>query len=166
MADYDWSRFSQKIYLNTRMQHVYDAWTKRANIEHWFLRKGEFTNPNGKVREDNEQVQKGDKYEWMWHGHPDTTAEHGVITEANGKDHFQFVFGDAGVVTVDMKEVGNATELVLTQDRIPTDEKGRVSYHIGCSTGWTFYLANLKSLMEGGIDLRNKNVDYKGVINS
>jgi hypothetical protein len=89
-----------------------------------------------------------------------------VITEANGKDHFQFVFGDAGVVTVDMKEVGNATELVLTQDRIPIDEKGRESYHIGCSTGWTFYLANLKSLMEGGIDLRNKNVDYKGVINS
>jgi hypothetical protein len=32
--------------------------------------------------------------------------------------------------------------------------------------GWVFYLANLKSFPEGGIDLRNKNEKLKSVINS
>jgi hypothetical protein len=40
------------------------------------------------------------------------------------------------------------------------------NYHLGCKTGWTFYLANLKSLMEGGIDLRNKNEKIQRVINA
>ena len=166
MKEYDWSKFSQRIYLEVPMQQVYDAWTTRTNIENWFLRKGEFKTPDGAIRPDNDQVQKGDTYEWLWHGHPDTTAEHGSITEANGTDLFQFVFGDAGVVTVQLKPHGGVTEMVLTQDQIPTDEHGKASYHVGCSTGWTFYLANIKSTMEGGIDLRNKNLAYKGVINS
>jgi hypothetical protein len=32
---------------------------------------------------------------------------------------------------------------------------------VQCQLGWTFYLANLKSVIEGGVDLRNKNVDLK-----
>ena len=37
---------------------------------------------------------------------------------------------------------------------------------MGCLEGWTFYLTNLKSVIEGGLDLRNKNLDIKGVINA
>ena len=48
--------------------------------------------------------------------------------------------------------------------KIGPDEKLRL--YIGCGEGWTFYLANLKSMLEGGIDLRNKNDKIKGVINS
>lgn len=155
-----------KIYLNAGMPQVYDAWTTRTGLEKWFLRKAEFTKPGGGIREDNSHVQKDDTYEWMWHGHPDTTAEHGVVTEANGTDRFQFIFGEAGVVTVQLRQVDDATELILTQDNIPTDEHGKTSYHVGCSTGWTFYFANIKSVLEGGSDLRNKNMAYKGVINS
>src|SRR6185436_8929921 len=135
MAPHDWSRFTLKVYINATMQEVYDAWTTRNNIEKWFLRKGEFILPDGTVRENNSHVQVGDTYEWMWHGHPDTTVEHGVVTEADGKDRFAFVFGEAGVVTVSLKDRGDAVEMVLTQDRIPTDEAGKANYHVGCSTG-------------------------------
>ncbi len=166
MSQIDWSKFTQKIYINTPMQKVYDAWTTRSNIEGWFVRKGEFTKPDGTVRASDSAVQQGDTYEFMWHGHPDTTVEHGVVEEANGKDRFRFVFGAAGVVDVSLREVGNATEMTLTQAQIPTDEKSRHDYYVGCSTGWTFYLANIKSIYEGGLDLRNKNTAYKGVINS
>lgn len=41
-----------------------------------------------------------------------------------------------------------------------------INYHIGCTKGWNFYLTNLKSLLEGGIDLRNRNKGLKEVINS
>ena len=30
------------------------------------------------------------------------------------------------------------------------DDASRANYHLGCLTGWTFYLANLKSILEGG----------------
>lgn len=167
MKPIDWSRFAHKIYLIVPMQRVYDAWTTRRNIESWFLRKGEFRMADGSIRPDDSPVQKGDTYEWMWHGHPDTTVEHGTITEANGKDRFQFVFGNAGVVTVSLKAVeSNVTEMILVQDQIPDDERGRYDFHVGCSTGWTFYEANIKSILEGGMDLRNKNMAYTNVINS
>ena len=166
MSQPDWSKFSLKIYINAPMQKVYDAWTTRVNIESWFLRKGEFKTPDGKLRSHKEQIQKDDTYEWMWHGHPDSSVEHGIVTEANGKDRFRFIFGGAGTVTVQLKDVGDATEMILTQDNIPTDEQGRMNFHVGCSTGWTFYFANIKSILEGGLDLRNKNPSYSNVINS
>lgn len=37
---------------------------------------------------------------------------------------------------------------------------------VGCGEGWVFYLANLKSILEGGIDLRNKNDAIRNVLNS
>ena len=46
----------------------------------------------------------------------------------------------------------------------PTDDKAKENWHIGCKTGWTFYMANMKSMLEGGIDLRNKNEKIQNVI--
>jgi len=167
MSQIDWSKFSQKIYISAPIEKVYAAWTTRAGLESWFLRKAEFTMPDGMVRADNSPVQKDDTYAWLWHGHPDTTTEYGVVNEANGKDRFQFVFGKAGVVTVSLKQVeNNLTEMILTQDNIPTDEQSKYDYHVGCSTGWSFYEGNIKSVLEGGLDLRNKDPKLTNVINS
>jgi len=54
----------------------------------------------------------------------------------------------------------------LTQENIPEDNNPASNLLVGCVEGWTFYLANLKSYLQGGIDLRNKNVNIQGVINS
>jgi len=54
----------------------------------------------------------------------------------------------------------------LWQENIPTDEKAKVSWHLGCATGWTFYLTNLKSILEGGLDLRNKDELLTNVVNA
>ena len=166
MFQYDWSLFTQKIFINAPVQRVYDLWTVRRELENWFLRKAEFIMTDGETRDVDAHAKAGDIYEWMWHGYSDETAEHGSVVEANGKDMFRFVFGKAGVVMVELIAHDNDTEVILTQSEIPDDEQGKVSYHLGCSTGWTFYLANLKSILEGGIDLRNKSMECKGVINS
>ena len=166
MSEYDWSRFSHKIYINAPMQKVYNAWATRAGLEDWFLRKAEFKSPEGALRAPQSQIMAGDTYEWLWHGHPDTTVEHGLLTEANGKDRFAFVFGKAGVVTIQLTDHGDVTEMVLTQDQIPTDEAGMFNFHVGCSTGWAFYEGNIKSVLEGGMDLRNTNPAYTNGINS
>jgi len=163
---HDWSRFTQKININAPIQVIYDALTLPDKLEQWFLRKAEFHTSTNKLRDANSHIHAGDTYEWLWHGHADDTFEKGEVLEANGIDKIKFSFTAGALVTVLLGEVGGENILMLTQENIPTDEHGKVSYNIGCQTGWCFYLANLKSLLEGGIDLRNKNINLKGVINS
>lgn len=67
---------------------------------------------------------------------------------------------------VTIKEEGEECRVSLKQYYIPTDEAGKTNFHIGCMEGLVFYLANLKSKQEGGIDLRNKNPGIKKVISS
>ena len=109
---------------------------------------------------------RGDRYRWLWHGYDDTVAERGVIEEANGCDLLRFTFAGSCLVSVRLTIEGGVTMVELQQEKIPLDEISRARYHVGCLTGWTFYLANLKSILEGGIDLRNKNQDIRGVINA
>ena len=56
--------------------------------------------------------------------------------------------------------------VILTQLDIPTDDKSKKHVRLGCYEGWSFYMVNLKSIYEGGIDLRNMHDALKGVINS
>jgi hypothetical protein len=86
--------------------------------------------------------------------------------EANGSDLVSFVFAGHCVVTVTIGTLDDETIVQLTQGNIPVGEEGKVDIHIGCMQGWTFYLANLKSILEGGIDLRNRNIRIGKVINS
>jgi hypothetical protein len=166
MADYDWGRFVVRIPIHASRERLYDAWSTRKGIEHWFLRMSEYKSAEGVLRKDDEPVQVGDTYAWRWHGWADEVEEHGQILACNGKDFFKFSFGDAGNCTVQIKEENEQTILELTQSEIPTDEHGMQYWHVGCKTGWTFHLTNMKSIYEGGADLRNKDESVKNVINS
>ena len=152
---YDWSRFSQQARIKVPAQKVYDAWTKQDGLESWFLRMAEFNTADGRVRSRDESIAEGDTYHWRWHGHPDNVEEFGTVLEANGKDKLRFTFGKAGVVTVDLSGSNGTTMMQITQEDIPTNEESRVQYHIGCQTGWTFYRANIKCVLEGISDARN-----------
>jgi uncharacterized protein YndB with AHSA1/START domain len=166
MSAYDWGKFTRKININASVESIYDAWTIPELLERWFLRDASFKRSNDTLREKMLHINKGDKYTWMWHGHGDDIVEKGEVLIANEKDKLQFSFTGGGIVTVDIGDAMGETIVMLTQDKIPTDDKGKVSYHLGCLTGWTFYLTNLKSVMEGGIDLRNKNPALVNMVNS
>lgn len=162
---YDWSRFIQRVNIKkTAAQKIYQLCSTQDGLEKWFLRKSIFTGKDGKVISSDHPVQAGDQYEWYWYGWDDNMVEKGTILEANGKDRFKFSFGKAGDVTFSIKTEQNETILELLQENIPTDEKSKVYYHIGCTKGWVFFLTNLKSLLEGGIDMRNRNVALRDVI--
>jgi len=166
MSEYDWSRFVTRIPINASKKELYDAWSTRKGIEHWFLRMSEYKSPEGILRKDDEPVQAGDTYAWRWHGWPDEVEEHGKILSCNGIDRFQFSFGEAGNCDVRIKEEAGETILELEQTNIPTTEHGKQYWHVGCKTGWTFHLTNMKSIFEGGKDLRNKDEELKNVINA
>ena len=166
MSEFDWRRFTVRINIKAPAEKLYWCWATRAGIEFWFLRRSDYKKPDGNLCESNDPVQKGFGYSWWWHGYPDEVVEHGLILEANGKDLFKFKFGNAGNCTVSIygKQGENIVELL--QDEIPTDDTAKQNWHIGCKTGWTFYMANLKSMMEGGIDLRNKNEQLQNMLNA
>ncbi len=166
MSDYNWSKFTVHIPVNADIPTLYKAWSTRNGIEHWFLKLSEYRGPDGTLRNPDEHVQPGDTYAWRWHGWPDEVEEKANIIDCNGKDFFKFSFGEAGVCSVTIKSEGSQSIVEMIQSEIPTDERGRHLYHLGCKNGWTFYFANLKSLMEGGIDLRNKVESIKNVVNS
>ena len=165
-ASYDWSRFTVRINVNAPVPELYRAWATRAGMERWFLRLSEYKRTDHVLRGDSELAEKGDSYKWRWYGWPDETTEYGEILDCNGKDLFKFSFSNAGNCTVKIYTEHDETIVELLQENIPADDNGKHTWHLGCKTGWTFYMTNLKSLYEGGTDLRNKNVLMKNVLNS
>jgi uncharacterized protein YndB with AHSA1/START domain len=166
MSDFNWETFTVRVPVNAPVEKLYWCWATREGMEYWFLRLSGYKKPDGTMRSNGEAAQKGDTYKWLWHGWPDETVEEGTIIDCNGKDFFKFSFGKAGNCAVTIKQDSGQNIVELVQDEIPDDEQGRQYYQLGCKTGWTFYLANLKSLLEGGIDLRNRDESLKNVINS
>ena len=153
----DWSRFAVKMVINADRKTILNAWTTPSGLKEWFLREALFTTPEGKLRDKNEKVQVNDSYRWKWHGYPDSVVEQGEILEPKEDELIRFRFGNAGIVSVRVNVTEGENLLELLQEEIPQDEKSKMNFHAGCKTGWTFYLANLKSTLEGGYDLRNKN---------
>lgn len=166
METYDWSRFTVKINIDASVSEVYNAWTIQDKLEEWFLRSAEFKMENGQYRGRFVNIHTSDTYEWLWHGYPDTVVEKGKVILSNGMDKLKFSFSGGALVTVDIGEINGQAIVMLTQEHIPTDEYGKVHYHMGCKTGWTFYLANLKSYLEGGTDLRNKHQEFVNMVNA
>ena len=60
----------------------------------------------------------------------------------------------------------NETICELEQTTPMEDETEQRHFFIECGKGWTFYMTNLKSILQGGIDLRNKIERVGNVINA
>ena len=146
------------------MRAIYNAWATGDEIRRWFLASAEYSAPTGERRGGGERAEAGDAYLWTWHGYADGSPERGSIVTANGHDHFGFTFADDCVVDVMIKNEEGEKVVELTQTNIAPDEDRHI--YVGCGEGWTFYLANLKSVLEGGIDLRNKNDRIRSVVNA
>lgn len=163
MKNFDWTGFTRKIAIKTELSVIYSAWTKASEIEKWFLRKAVFFNAEGKPVSKETQIEKGFTYEWNWYLFEVT--ERGRITEANGKDFIQFTFAGECLVDIVLTTQDEYVIVELTQKNIPTDDNSKQQIRLGCDSGWSFYLVNLKSVYEGGLDLRDKDSRLEGMMN-
>jgi uncharacterized protein YndB with AHSA1/START domain len=152
-----WKEFELRIPVKADLSALYEAWATADGIERWFLRSARFMTAEGRTRKRREPIQKGDSYEWLWHGYSDDVMEANPILEANGSDTIQFEFTGKCVVTVKLEKDGDSAIVVLNQERIPEDNDPGTNLYVNCQLGWTFYLTNLKSIFEGGLDLRNRD---------
>ena len=157
----DWSSFTVKIPLDHPEEKIKRAWLSQNELESWFLKLAEFKSPENKKRKPDEVFQPGDTYRWQWFGWPESAEEKGEILHSNHHEFLRFVFGKAGTVSLSLIKEHNHTILNLVQENIPQDEESRMNFYVGCKTGWTFYMLNLKSILAKGPDLRNKNAELQ-----
>lgn len=160
----DWSQFTRRITVDRPVEAIYEYWAVPSKIELWFLRSAQYVDPDGKTHDNHLPVSEGCGYSWRWYGYPDEVSEYGKIVEANGLNRFDFTFTQDSLVSISLIEEMGEVVVELTQSRIPDDEDREI--YVDSSYGWTFFLANLKSVLEGGLDLRNRSLDVKNVINS
>jgi uncharacterized protein YndB with AHSA1/START domain len=158
----NWNTFTKRIVINKSIDSVYRSWATKSQLETWFLEKADFVSGD-MYRTADEPVQKSDRFFWKWNNWDFT--EEGQILEANGINLISFTFGSGGIVSVKLKEIEGGTEVTLVQDDIPTDEKSKMELFVGCITGWTFWLANLKAYLEHNITLHAKGLRQDETIN-
>ena len=161
MAENKWDKFTITADFNTDARSIYEAWATPAGLESWFLRKADFYAIAGRLREPHEFILKEDVYEWYWHGFDDSAVEKGEVLEVNSIDFLKFTFSAGSIVTISISTKNGSAIVELTQENIPEERDLSQNLYVQCQIGWTFYLANLKSVIEGGVDLRNKRVDMK-----
>ena len=138
---YDWTQFSLKIEIMAPPEKVYQAWTDDAKIVKWFVEKAVI------------EPKKNGRIYLVWLG--EIAAEYRV-TAVRKNGLFGFTFGEnAEEVLVRIRKSGHGSVCELRQFNLKTGPADRVAWHMGCKTGWTFFLANLKAWLEHGIDLRS-----------
>jgi len=164
MENFNWSQFSKRVFVNTDLETVYNFWTKSEELEKWFLSKASFVSKEGKKILPTENTRSDSTYQWNWFAQ--NHSEEGNIINANGIDNLEFTFAGNCKVLVELSKEKNQTLVKLTQTEIPLDNNSKENIRLGCAFGWTFYLLNLKSVLEGGLDLRNKDTELIGVINN
>lgn len=164
MKNFNWNTFTKRIAVKSTISRIYDAWTKPGEIEKWFLSKAVYFDPDKRLIPASENTSSGQTYEWRWYAQDFT--ETGKILNVNNKDLIRFTFAGECIVEVKLSEDDGMTMVELTQSNIPADDDSKQNIRLGCDSGWAFYLVNLKSVYEGGLDLRNKNPAFKAVVNN
>ncbi|RPI18627.1 MAG: SRPBCC domain-containing protein [Ignavibacteriae bacterium] len=164
MSDSNFNRdfFVRKIFINKNIEDVYELAATPAGIAKWFIDKAEYCYDDNKFRGDNEPAQPGDKYKFYWL-YKDYSAD-GEVIEAETNKIFKFTFGGAGIVTITLSEENQKTLVELKQENYPGKQYDMDAY-INCYVCWTFYLANLKSVMEAGFDMRDREDYLEGFVN-
>jgi uncharacterized protein YndB with AHSA1/START domain len=157
--NYDWTRFERQVFINAEPAEVWRAWTVPENIVKWFIATADYTTDEASPRPADDVVQAGDNYHWRWH---QDLASNGRILEVVENERLSFTFGDKEpgsaekiIVTVEVnQEDDGVTRLRLVQDNMADTPEAHAGWHLGCNLGWSFFMTNLKGLLEYGVDLR------------
>lgn len=164
MNNFDWTSFTKRIAIKASISNIYEAWTIGTNLEKWFLERVVFQTKEGISLSNTQPVRSGSHYIWYWY--LDKTPMLGEIISANGKDFLQFSFEGPSLVDVTLSTFNEYVIVELRHHQIPEDDNSKQHIRLGCSNGWAFYMHNLKSIYEGGIDLRNKDSQLGIMINN
>lgn len=159
---FTWKEFTHAILLNASTDEVFDFVGTSNGLCKWFLGDAVFTNDGGKVN-GGLIPEAGDYYHWKWLAKTHEVAGKVIATDPGHK--VKYTFGAAYFVTFTITaEEKGLTRLTLRQQCNEDVEFNEFNY-INCCIAWTFFLTNLKSVMEQGIDLRETRITSEMLVN-
>jgi hypothetical protein len=160
--NFNMNEFYHSILLDIQLNDAFEYAASGGGLEKWFIGKAVFTSREGTVRKQGEKVKQGDTYLFNWLAKDFSVT--GEVLEAADNSLFKFSFGLSFIVTISVTTRGTRTLFTLKQQYAPGAEKDDFA-HINCCVCWTFFIANLKSVAEGGIDLREVHADDESLVN-
>jgi len=161
LEHYEWTKFRQKEYIKAPVNEIFSKWATPKGITEWFIKKAQYESENKDTRSAGEFIKKGDYYTWEFDA---GLIMRGKILDVHENSSLKFTFGkkepgsdEDVIVNVDLKEQGEMTVIEITQNNIADNEYGHVTYNLSCMVGWSYYLTNLRSIIESGLDFREKD---------
>ncbi len=103
----------------------------------------------------NEYFSEGDKYQWEWFFNWKSS---GSIAQVIPNKSLTFTFGKCAVSVV-LRPYDTGTFIHLVQSGMSPNEEDMVNLHLDCRCGWTYFLSNLKTVLEHNVDGRDKRAD-------
>lgn len=155
------TRILQRIHIEAPMEAVYTAWTTSKGLMGWITMDVVLKDAGGAELPSDRPGQPGDRAHFAWHT---GVTEDGQFVEANGRDRVRMTFGDGITVMVTLEDAGDSTLMELVQENGKSPEEN-LDIMLGYGPGWAFYITNLKSVLEGGLDLRDFIHETKGLLN-
>ena len=160
----DFSNFKLRINIQAPAQLIYRSLATPAGLEQWFLREAIFYSSEHLKREAEELIQVDDTYSMRWHGYSDEITHTGKVLCGDGLQQFGFTFSLGCPVIFNIYPDQKTQILELICRDLPVLNGMPHEHFIIDPRGWTFYLTNLKSVLEGGLDLRNRDASLTQVI--
>jgi hypothetical protein len=154
-------KFSHGILINCHTEHLYSYVGRADGFTKWFIGNAEYINGENKRSAEN-YIQAGDKFHWKWLEKDFELS--GEILEVIDKISVTFSFGSLHEIKITVSERGHMAHLRLEQYYKKAAEPNDF-VHINCAVCWVFFMTNLKSVIEHGIDLRETSSGDEELVN-
>jgi uncharacterized protein YndB with AHSA1/START domain len=155
-------QFTKRIYVKASLDAVYKAWATAGGLARWFPRQAKYSSPEGRSLGTTGLAEEGGRY---WMGWPGGVEEEGTVLETDPHGRFSFTFGKDIIVTVTLSKTLRGTLVEVVQQNKRKDEEN-LQVTLEYTNGWTFYLTNLKSVLEHSADLREARPDVDSLVNT
>lgn len=149
---YDWSQFHVQMYYPAPVDDVFNRWATPKGLASFFLEEAVHRSQGGSVRGPEEMAQTGDAYEWSYLHH---FKHGGTFTQVVENELLAFTFGSMAV-SIRFSEHEGATLVDLHQTGCSTEDPQRAWDHVNCRSCWIYFMTNLRSVLQGSPDLRDR----------
>ncbi len=151
MTAYDWSQFHVHMYYLAPLEQLFHYFSTAKGLESFFIYKAMHIAIDGTPRRSDEPVQTGDSYHWTY---VHEFSHSGKFLQVEPNRLVRFTFGTM-LVDVRFRDMGTATEVDLHQTNCATEDPDRAWQHVNCRSCWIYFMTNLRSVLAGGLDIRD-----------
>jgi uncharacterized protein YndB with AHSA1/START domain len=140
------------IYRANR-EAVFAAWATPAGLASFFVAEADHRAPGGERRSADEVCVPEDRYHWRWLHGPELNGR--VLACEPGRK-VSYTFGSKMRFDVELLDREGAIEVALEQSGCASEDPDRAWDHLNCRSCWVYFMTNLKSVLEHGTDLRDR----------